>query len=173
MSAFLGCTITPEDDRVRGARPVAVLSYDFWLSRYGGDRGAIGRTIRIHGHSFTIIGVTPPSFFGVNAGISQSIRVPWAMATVLKPASGGWNPFDEVGPNFQHSEMYQLFGRLKPGVSMQQAQASLEPLLPVSGAITPIRLCGTGRTQRAPKAIVEDFSTEGSHSARSVAALRD
>lgn len=128
VSAYLGRTITPEDDQVRGARPVAVLSYDFWLSRYGGDRGALGRTIRIQGHPFTIIGVTPPSFFGVNAGMSQSIRVPWAMATVLKPASGGWNPYDEVGTNFQHSEMYQLFGRLKAGVSIQQAQASLEPL---------------------------------------------
>jgi predicted permease len=128
VPAYIGRTITLEDDRVRGAGAVAVLSYDFWTSRFGGDRSAVGRTIHIQGHSFTIIGVTPESFRGVNAGMSQSIRVPWAMATVLRPASGGWNPFDEVGGNLQHGEIYHLFGRLKPGVSMQAAQAALEPL---------------------------------------------
>ena len=128
VRALIGRSITDEDDRVRGARPVAVLSYEFWASRFGLDREIIGRTIHIQGHPFTVIGVTPPSFRGVNAGMSQSIRVPWAMATVLRPASGNWNPFDEVGPSLQHGEMYHVFGRLKPGISMEQAQASLGPL---------------------------------------------
>lgn len=128
VPAVIGRTISPEDDAVRGAHAVAVLSYDFWTSRFGADRGVIGRTIHIQGHPFIVIGVSPASFRGINAGMAQSIRVPWAMAAVLKPASGGWNPFDEVGPDLQHAEMYHLFGRLKPGVSLRQAQASLEPL---------------------------------------------
>ena len=73
---------------VCGERAGGRAELRFLESRFGGDRGAVGRTIHVQGHPFTIVGVTPPSFRGVNAGMTQSIRVPWAKASVLRPASG-------------------------------------------------------------------------------------
>jgi predicted permease len=125
VNAYIGRTLTPEDDAAPGTRAVAVLSYDFWSSRFGSDPGALGKTVFIQGQPFTIVGVTPPGFFGVNSGIAQPIRVPWSMAEVLRPRSE-WNVFDE--PGLGHAEVFQIMGRLKPGVSEEQAQAALDPL---------------------------------------------
>jgi predicted permease len=127
VNAFLGRTLTPADDVAPGARAVAVLTYGFWNSRFGGDRAVIGKTIHIQGHPFTIVGVTPPEFSGVVTGLTQEIRVPWSMVGVLTP-SWNWNPYDTPGGKVPHSEGINLVARLKPGISVRQAQASLEPL---------------------------------------------
>ena len=124
---FLGRTLTPDDDRVQGAGAVAVLSYGFWSSRLGGDRGVIGKIIEIQGTPFTIVGITPPEFSGVVTGLSQEIRVPLSMVGVLTP-SWNWNPFEQPGGKFPHAEPFNLVARLKPGISPQQAEASLAPL---------------------------------------------
>src|SRR5687767_2294914 len=70
---WLGRLISPEDNRVAGGHPVAVLSYGFWQRKFGGEASVIGQSIALNGTSFTIIGVTPPEFFGVRVGRSDAI----------------------------------------------------------------------------------------------------
>ena len=70
VPAILGRTFTDEDDRPGGGPdgPVAVISYAFWQRRFGGAADAIGRSLTIERVPFTIVGVTPPQFFGVDVG---------------------------------------------------------------------------------------------------------
>src|SRR5579872_4920461 len=64
VGAALGRTITPDDDRVPGGHPLAMLSYAYWKSRFASDRGIVGKTVAINGHNMTIIGVAQPGFDG-------------------------------------------------------------------------------------------------------------
>src|SRR5262245_25278709 len=64
VRAFKGRMFTQEDDRVPGAHPVAVVSYGCWQRRFGGDSNPVGKTIKLNGHDFTIIGVAPEGFRG-------------------------------------------------------------------------------------------------------------
>jgi macrolide transport system ATP-binding/permease protein len=64
VNAVIGRTLTAEDNRTPGAHPVAVLSYGFWQRRFAGDVSVIGKGITLKAQPFTIIGVTPPAFFG-------------------------------------------------------------------------------------------------------------
>src|SRR5215468_5907858 len=68
VNALLGRTITEEDDKVPGGHPVVVISHRYWQGRFAADPAIVGKTISLNGHSFTIIGVTPPEFFGVAVG---------------------------------------------------------------------------------------------------------
>ena len=102
--------------------PVAMIGYPFWQSHFGGDRAVLGKTIRIDETPVTIIGVTPPEFFGVRVGGFQDVFLPLSagslMATTILPYDSRallW-----VG----------IMGRLKPGVTLDQAQASLKVLSP-------------------------------------------
>jgi len=119
-SASLGRTITPEDDLIPGNR-VAVLSDGFWRRRYAGDPEVLGRTILIYGQPFTIIGVTPPDFVGIEVGVPLDVRIP--LATVAGLGEG--NRSFRTDANW---EGCRLFGRLRPDVSRQQAEASLAAL---------------------------------------------
>jgi predicted permease len=112
VSAALGRVLKPEDDRIPDARPVCVISYGLWQRRFGGDAGVIGRTIEINGHPLTVLGVTPKEFTGLNPDSPIDITVPLMMAGVFKP----------------NIPWLQPFGRLKPGIGVVQAQASLDAL---------------------------------------------
>src|SRR5262249_48597290 len=68
VNASLGRTIAPEDDRAPGESPVCVISNNYWRRRFSSDPAVIGKTIHIGGAPFTIIGVTPPEFFGLEVG---------------------------------------------------------------------------------------------------------
>src|SRR5215472_6301349 len=61
------------DDLYAGAAPVAVISYDVWKHRLGGDPAILGRTLKVQDIPFTIVGVTPPGFFGLNVGFSEDV----------------------------------------------------------------------------------------------------
>src|SRR5262245_53782159 len=65
VNALLGRTITEEDDKVPGGHPVVVISHLYWQRRFARDPAIVGKTIVLNGHPFSIIGVTPPDFFGV------------------------------------------------------------------------------------------------------------
>ena len=80
VSAIVGRTFTPADDRRGGGADglVAVISYSFWQSRYAGSPDVLRGSIRLDGREFTIIGVTPPDFFGIEIGQSFSVAVPLA-----------------------------------------------------------------------------------------------
>src|SRR5262245_5379174 len=118
----LGRLLGEDDDRAPGAHPVAVISHGYWRSRFGADPGAIGKTISLAGMPFTIIGVTPPEFFGVVVGDSPDIFAPVMMAPRFMDAlSDGGSILEAI--NYRN---FNVFARLKPGVTEQQAVASLQ-----------------------------------------------
>ena len=117
MNAVVGRTLTNADDQTPGAHPVAVLSHEFWQRRFAGDVSVIGKGITLKSLPFTIIGVTPPAFFGEAVGRAPDIWAPLMMQpafdrgqSYLADANTGW---------------LRVMARLQPGVSEAQAQASL------------------------------------------------
>src|SRR4026208_2257413 len=82
---WAGRLFTQDDDRTPGAHPVAVLSYRFWESRFNKDPNLIGKTILINEKPVTVLGVTPPGFFGVNLSNNPAGRVPLMMTPVFSP----------------------------------------------------------------------------------------
>ncbi|MBO0758533.1 MAG: ABC transporter permease, partial [Bradyrhizobiaceae bacterium] len=116
VNAALGRTIAPDDDRVSGEHPVCVISDGYWLRRFRRDPAIVGKTIHLSGHPFTIIGVTPSEFFGTEVGSSMDISIPVTMREQVMPGTGFWN--DAVN-------QFRIMGRLRPGATIEQAQASL------------------------------------------------
>jgi predicted permease len=123
VGAALGRTIAPDDDAVPDSRPVVVLSYSFWRSYFDGDRTIVGRTIALNRYAMTVIGVAQPGFDGVEMGVPAKVFVPIMMKTEMTPRSDG------LKNRPRRLSWVTAYGRLKPGVSVQQAQASLQPLL--------------------------------------------
>jgi predicted permease len=120
VGAVLGRAIAPEDDRFGDAHPVAVLSYRFWQRRFAGDSTVVGKSVIIEDLPFTIVGITPPEFLGVQVGRPVELWIPLSMEPrIRRPRS------------FTSSAGYkwlQLMGRLKPGVSIQQSRPELDIL---------------------------------------------
>jgi predicted permease len=123
VEAVLGRTIGRDDDSIPDGKPVVVLSYSFWQSYFGGDRNAIGRTISLNGYAMTVIGVVQPGFDGLELGVPAKVFVPIMMKTEMTPHSDG------LKDRRRRLSWVTTYGRLKPGISMEQAQASLQPLL--------------------------------------------
>jgi predicted permease len=119
VGAAVGRLITPEDDRVRNGHPVAVLSYEYWRTRFGADSGVIGKTIVVNNYPFTIIGVSQAGFDGVDIGYAPGVRVPMMMKAKMTPS---WDDLDN-----RRSRWANVFGRLKPGVTPDQAKVALQP----------------------------------------------
>ena len=117
VSALRGRVLGPEDDQQPGGHPVAVLTYPCWQKRFGGDPAAIGRTVRINGMDFTILGVTPPGFFGTELFYAPEIFFPMMMQKQLEGGSGYLENRD--------ASNFFIAGRLKPGVTRAQAEAGL------------------------------------------------
>jgi predicted permease len=118
---WIGRLLGPEDDQTSGAHPVAVLSNTYWQRRFGGDPSIVGKQLILNGHSITVLGVTPPSFYGTELAANPDISVPMAMTTVFRPI-----PANRL-ENPRHRWL-KIMARLSPGVSISQAQASLEIL---------------------------------------------
>ena len=116
----LGRLFTLDDDVPLGAHPYAVLSYAWWQSKFGGSPGVIGQTIRVNGYPITIIGVARQGFDGMEPGLPASIFVALNVAPAVRPGF-----MDML--NRRH-RWVNVYGRLKPGVSIEQARAGLQPL---------------------------------------------
>jgi predicted permease len=115
VQAVLGRVLTPEDDRPE-APPAAVISYAYWTRRFNLDRSLVGRVLDANGILVTVVGVTPPEFFG------ESVESPLAdfwLPVTLQPQL-----MPQRGSLLKNSYVnwLNLVGRLKPGVSLQQAQ---------------------------------------------------
>jgi predicted permease len=123
VGAALGRTIAPDDDAVPDSRPVVVLSYSFWRSYFNGDRTIVGRTIALNSNVMTVIGVAQPGFDGVELGVPAKVFVPIMMKTEMTPHSDG------LKDRRRRLSWVTAYGRLKPGVNLEQAQLSLQPLL--------------------------------------------
>src|SRR5215831_4986174 len=122
VSAALGRTIVPDDDRAPGESPVCVISYNYWRRRFAGDPAVVGRTIHIGGAPFTVIGVTPPEFFGLEVGSSLDISVPLMMQQQVMPGIRSYVDGDD--PN----NFFSVMGRLRPDVTSPHAQVGLGAL---------------------------------------------
>jgi predicted permease len=114
----LGRLLGPQDDTPPGQNFVVVVSYGFWASQLGGDRSIVGKTIVVNGNSFTVIGVGPRGFEGTTLGLMPMVWVPVSMRDKMQTGN------DNDLTSRDHYWGY-LFGRLKPGMSMEQAKASI------------------------------------------------
>jgi predicted permease len=121
VNASVGRTFSDGDDQNPGSNPVAVVSHAWWVHRLGGDPAAVGKAIKIDDVSYNIVGVAPTEFFGTTVGQAPDIWIPLAMEKQLPPAH--WD-------NRNDPTMQSLFliGRLKNGVSTQQANAAVNLL---------------------------------------------
>jgi hypothetical protein len=119
VGAALGRVLTPDDDRVRHGSFAAVLSYDYWRTRFGADPAIVGQSLTINNYPFTVIGVSQAGFDGVDLGYAPSVRVPIMMKAEITP---NWDDMDE-----RRSRWANVFARLKPGVTTDQAKAILQP----------------------------------------------
>ena len=125
VTAIVGRTLTPDDDRVPGGHPVAMLSYSFWQSRFSSDPSIVGKQIVANGYTFTLIGVSQAGFDGVELGYKSKVFVPMMMKAQMTPRSGG----PSGGLEDRSMSWVTAFGRLRPGSNIAQAKASLQPLM--------------------------------------------
>ncbi len=127
VNAILGRTITPDDDRVAGGGPVAVITFDYWVRRFNRDPSVVGRRITLNGSPFTIIGVTPPDFFGLVPGTPVEVSVPISMVDQVRQGwSAAGTPYWVLSAPFRN--WLYLMGRLEPGVTQEQALANADPI---------------------------------------------
>lgn len=122
VKAILGRTFTPEDDRVPLGHPLVMLTYDYWRQRFGGDPEIVGKNLIVNGHNMTVVGVVQQGFDGVELGYTTQIFIPIMMQEWINVGS----------PKMlieRRNRWVNAFGRLKPGVSITQAKASLQPFM--------------------------------------------
>ncbi len=116
----LGRLFVSEDSAVAGASPFVVLSNRYWKEHFGSDPNVVNESILVNGNVFTIIGVAPPNFDSIITGTVPDFFVPISMKATMTP---GWDDLEE-----RRSRWLNIVARLKPGVTMQQAEAGINPL---------------------------------------------
>ena len=121
VNAVAGRLLTVSDNQKPGAHPVAALSYGFWRRRFAGNVSVIGQNITLKGQPFTIIGVTPPGFFGESVGRAPDV---WAPMMMMPQFGRGQSYLDQSNVRW-----LRIIARLQPGVREEQAQAALNALL--------------------------------------------
>ncbi len=114
----LGRLILPTEGNTQGADPVLVLGHGFWKRRFGGDPSVVGKAVSLNGHPFTVVGVVPEYFHGTFVVGEMDAYLPLGMA-ILDPLAK-----DLFTKRDDHD--LQVLGRLKPGVSRKQAEASVQ-----------------------------------------------
>jgi predicted permease len=117
LTPALGRLFTPEDDKTVGNHFVVVLSHDYWRNRFNLDPNILNQALLINGQSMTVVGVAPRGFRGTVLGDLPDIFVPITMRGLMSPGFNG----------FENRRMYwaYAFGRLKPGVSIEQATTAI------------------------------------------------
>jgi predicted permease len=117
----MGRVFSPEeDDRTYKGHPVAVLSYNYWQERFQGNPNVIGKKILVNNYPLTIVGVSAAGFTGLDPTFSPHVRVPIQMKPLMTP---GW---DAIGD--RRNQWIHMFARMKPGYTVEQAKASLQPV---------------------------------------------
>jgi predicted permease len=130
VAAFRGRTFRPEDQTAPGANPVLVMSYGYWQRRFGGNPSVIGSQLVVNGSPFTVIGITPPNFTGTEVGSATDFWVPVTMQAQLMRRESFLS---------RNAWWLLLIGRIKPGVSLAQAQANFNVILQQYLAEAPAR----------------------------------
>jgi predicted permease len=125
VGPHLGRVFNDADNQTPGAHLVTVISYDFWRRRFGADPNIVGKKISINNYPFTIIGVAAQGFNDVEVGVASDLRVPMMMKSQM----------------LDHIDGTPVMARLKPGVSVEQAQAATDTIVQnitrTSGANSP------------------------------------
>ncbi len=146
VKPLLGRLFTPEDAAAPPAT-VAVLDYRCWQRRFNGDPAVVGRFIRLEGKPLTIIGVTPESFGGLVADVACDVTLPVGFSDAMRRSEALW---------------INVVGRLKDGVSLEQARAQLEALWPaVQAAALPEGRQGSARQEFLARRLVVDSAATG------------
>ena len=121
VDPIAGRLIQPADDEV-GAASVAVISERYSRRHFGTPQAAVGQTVRLNDKPFVVIGVSSSAFFGAEPGAIPDVFVPIRADAVLRQF-----PFGDRGYSDEHAYWLEVMARLKPGVSLAQAQAALAP----------------------------------------------
>src|SRR6266705_3192025 len=120
VQPMLGRTFLPNEDEP--GNQVVILSHESWQRRFGADRGIIGRTVTLDGKQFQVIGIMPPRFTFPISAVSPEL---WIPMSILRATSDGSQPMTEQRDN----DFFQCIARLKPKVSIQQAQANIDTIV--------------------------------------------
>ncbi len=118
IEATIGRTLLPEDDVTEGAHPVVMLDHGYWQRAYGGSPDVVGQEVRLGGRAYTIVGVAPEEYGGTFRGIVPSVIAPTMMVNELDPG-------EESALENRGSHSVFVKGRLRPGVTMAQAQTAV------------------------------------------------
>lgn len=151
VRADQGRLITTADDVKPGGHPVAVISHELWQTRFAGAADIVGREVRLNGQPFTIIGVAPAGFPGPQVGSTAHLYVPMMMQPIMRPPRAGYS--GEKNPdllNHRTNSWLTGVGRLKPGVTVEQARAQLTTLAQTFAQTLPV----TGPPPRHTAAVV-------------------
>jgi predicted permease len=115
----LGRVLGPDDDQPPAESSAVVLAYDFWRTRLSGDPAVVGRKVLVNQYPMTIAGVAPPGFRGIDVGEVPALWIPAAMMSHANP---GFTRLMD-----RRMRWMQVLGRLKPEVTLERAQAALQP----------------------------------------------
>src|SRR4051812_8325275 len=121
---LIGRGFLPDEDTTPGAKLVCVLGYGEWQKRFGADRSIVGREIDLNGHKFTVVGVMPQNFKGTNAIGAPALWVPYM--TYQQTTTGFFQEL--IRPENRRGLIFNVTGRLKRGVTPQQAEANLKTI---------------------------------------------
>jgi predicted permease len=114
-----GRLLSPQDNLTEGGHPVAVLGHGFWKARFAQDPEVVGKTMTVNGHNFTIVGVSQEGFDGVQQGFATQVYAPVMMKPQMTPL---WNGLED-----RRNRWVNVIGRLQPGMTVEKAQAALQP----------------------------------------------
>ncbi|HEV8581219.1 MAG TPA: ABC transporter permease [Thermoanaerobaculia bacterium] len=118
VKAERGRTFLPEEDVTPNGHPVVVLSHSFWERSFGSDPNILGKSIKLNGYPFTVVGIAPKSFQGTKYALAMDLWIPMMMRAQVKPGGNDW--IADRGDSW-----FDVIGRLKPGVSLEQARAEI------------------------------------------------
>ena len=162
LQPALGRLLLPSDD-VPNGNPVVVLSSNYWKMKLGSNPDVIGKALLLNAHPFTIVGVVQLGFHSVVAGETPGLFVPASVKSIITPR---WQDFED-----RQSHWITIVGRLKPGESLQQAQAGLDPLW---HAIRAEELKQFGyHSERTRRLFLDESHIQLLNSARGFSPLRD
>ncbi|MBI2518306.1 MAG: ABC transporter permease [Opitutae bacterium] len=120
--AARGRTLLPSDGEAHGGAAVTVLSHDCWQKQFGGDTNIVGRSIRLNGSPFTVVGVAPEKFHGFHSMLAMSAWVPAGALDALRPGAKGML-------DWRGAPGWRVTGRLKPGATLDALRAEAAVVL--------------------------------------------
>jgi predicted permease len=122
----IGRMFTSADGKGRGTDPYAVISYDYWQRRFGGNVSVLGTPIKMVGATLTVIGVAPPGFHGESVGERPDFWMPMMMQPLVMPGRDWLH--EDLSHSLEKVMWLHVFGRLKPGIKPAQAQNEIDVL---------------------------------------------